>query len=217
MFETIGKRGAPTKFKCCTGCVTFLHATTFLHVVTLEEEEESQGNLLRKVQPLVDHVKCKCYEFYQPRQQVAVDECMVKSKARSHLIQYMRNKPVKWGFKFWVIADMTGYILNFNVYTGRSADRMDYGLSHDVVMELTQPLVFQGYKVYLDNFYSSPELFDHLLECGITATGTFRANRRGLPADVLVLKAALDKPQVSRGTGYYIQKSNSSTVYTCWS
>ena len=110
---------------------------------------------------------------------------------------------------------MTGYILNFNVYTGRSADRTDYGLSHDVVMELTQLLVFQGYKVYLDNFYSSsPELFDHLLECGITATGTFRANRRGLPADVLVLKVALDKPRASRGTGYYIRESNSSTVYT---
>ena len=89
---------------------------------------------------------------------------MVKSKARSHLIQYMHNKPVKRGFKFWVIADMTGYILDFNVYTGRSADRTDYGLSHDVVMELIQPLVFQGYEVYLDNFYSSPELFDHLLE-----------------------------------------------------
>ena len=117
-----------------------------------------------KVQPLVDYVKRKWFEFYQPRQQVAVDERMVKSKARSHLIQYMHNKPVKWGFKFWVIADMTGYILDFNVYTGRSADRTDYGLSHDVVMELIQPLVFQGYEVYLDNFYSSPELFDHLLE-----------------------------------------------------
>ena len=103
------------------------------------------------------------------------------------------------------------------MYAGKSADRTDYGLSHDVVMELTQPLVFQGYEVYLDNFYSSPELFDHLFECGITATGKFRANRRGLPADVLVLKVALDKPQVSCGTGYYIQESNSSTVYTCWS
>ena len=100
--------------------MTFLHANTlfeligmFLHVVTLEEEEESQGNPLRKVQPLVDHVKRKCYEFYQPRQKVAVDERMVKSKARSHLIQYIRNKPVKWGFKFWVIADMTRLYTQF--------------------------------------------------------------------------------------------------------
>ena len=62
MPKTIGKCGAPTKLKYCIGCVTFLHANTsnligmFLHVVTLEEEEESQGNPLRKVQPLVDHV-----------------------------------------------------------------------------------------------------------------------------------------------------------------
>ena len=47
-------------------CQHFELIGTLLHVVTLEEEEESQGNPLRKVQPLVDHVKCKCYEFYQP-------------------------------------------------------------------------------------------------------------------------------------------------------
>lgn len=37
-------------------CQHFKLIGTFLHVVTLEEEEESQGNPLRKVQPPVDHV-----------------------------------------------------------------------------------------------------------------------------------------------------------------
>ena len=93
MSETIGKCGAPTKLKCCTGCVTFLHANTLNlleHFFTWSYWKKRKSP---KVQPLVDHVKRKCFEFYQPRQQVAVDECMVKSKARSHLIQYMCNKP----------------------------------------------------------------------------------------------------------------------------
>ena len=47
---------------------------------------------------------------------------MVKSKARSHFVQYMKDKPVKWGFKFWVIADPSGYTVDFNLYTGKSAD-----------------------------------------------------------------------------------------------
>ena len=34
--------------------------------------------------------------------------------------------------------------------------------------------------------------------------------------EVLVLKAALDQPHVSSGTGYYIRESNSSTVYAWW-
>jgi len=44
---------------------------------------------------------------------------MVKSKARCHLIQYMKNKPCKWGFKYWVIADTSGYTLDFDLYTGK--------------------------------------------------------------------------------------------------
>ena len=33
--------------------------------------------------------------------------------------QYIRNKPTKWGFKFCVLADPTGYTLDFNVYSGQ--------------------------------------------------------------------------------------------------
>ena len=61
--------------------------------------------------------------LYQPLQNVSVDERMVKSKARCHLVQYMKNKPVKWGFKYLVIADTTGYTANFDLYTGRETDR----------------------------------------------------------------------------------------------
>jgi len=34
---------------------------------------------------------------------------MVKSKVRCHLVQYMKNKPCKWDFKYWVIANSSGY------------------------------------------------------------------------------------------------------------
>ena len=111
---------------------------------------------------------------------------------------------------------MSGYTIDFNIYTGKSSERTDHGLSHDVVMELVQPFAFQGYQVYVDNFYSSPDLFTHLLEYSITATGTLRTNRRGVPGDVVVLKEALDKRSVTRGTGYYIRDPESSIVYSCW-
>ena len=32
-----------------------------------------------------------------------------ESKARSHSIQYMQNKPVKWGYKTQFIADHSDY------------------------------------------------------------------------------------------------------------
>ena len=109
---------------------------------------------------------------------------MVKSKARCHFKQYMKNKPTKWGFKLWVLADMTGYTVDFDIYTGKTTERSELGLSHDVVMQLVPPLTYQGYELYCDNFYSSPKLFEDLLHLGIGATGTFRSNRKGIPGEV---------------------------------
>ena len=60
------------------------------------------------------------------------------------------SKPVKWRFKLWELADMTGYTMDFNIYTGKS----DLGLFYDVVVEPnTWCLQFSGYE---DNFYFSP-------------------------------------------------------------
>ena len=105
---------------------------------------------------VIFYIKHKCFEFYQSVKELSVDERMVKGKARSHLIQYMRNKPVKWGFKVWVIADPSGYTLDFDVYTGKDGNgKGDHGVAYGVVMKLVAPFFFQGYHLYIDNFYTS--------------------------------------------------------------
>lgn len=195
-------------------CQLFELIGTFIHVVTPAEDAAS-GNPLRKLQPLIDHIKNKCFEFYQPQKEISIDERM-KSKARCHFKQYMRNKPTKWGFKLWVLADMTGYTVDFNIYTGKSTDKSDSGLAHDVVMQLVPPFVFQGYQLYCDNFYSSPVLFEDLHQLRIMATGTFRSNRWELPDEVVSLKTALEKGNVPWGTGYYIHDKKTDIVYCAW-
>ena len=92
----------------------------------------------------------------------------------------------KWGFKVWVVADISGYTFDFNIYTGRSStNSSEQGLSFNVVMELVAPFQFQGYELFIDNFYSSPSLFDALLKVGIRATGTLHTNRAGVPDSVV--------------------------------
>jgi len=185
-------------------CQRFELIGTFLHIVTKLEEEEMKHNRLRKLVPLINHIKNRCSEFYQPLKQLSVDEHMVKSKARSHLIQYMRNKPTKWGFKLWVIADPSGYTLDFNVYTGKEKEgTREHGLAYDVVMQLVGPFCFQGYHLYVDNFYMSAKLFEDLYHYGIYATRTFRTDRVVIPVDVKAMKEALSQRGIVRGTGYY--------------
>ena len=189
----------------------------FLHAVTGEEESSMSTHKLKKILPLHDVIKKKCLDLYQPLQQLSVDERMVKSKARTQFRQYIRNKPTKWGFKYWVLADPTGYTVDFNIYCGSTSEESSgQGLGYDVVTKLTTPFQFQGYQLHCDNFYSSTTLFSDLLENGITATGTVRTNRVGVPKEVKVLKEALEKSRVPRGTGYYFRPKESKIAYIVW-
>ena len=92
---------------------------TFFHLVSASDEQQNVEDPLKKVRPFYDHVKTKCSQFYQPLREISVDERMVKSKARSRFRQYIRNKPTKWGFKFWVLSDPTGYTCDYDMYCGR--------------------------------------------------------------------------------------------------
>ena len=53
----------------------------FFHIVTPGEERANSRHPLRKILPLHELMKEKCRQFYQPLQQLSVDERMVRSKA----------------------------------------------------------------------------------------------------------------------------------------
>ena len=57
-------------------------------------------------------------------------------------------------------------------------------MTHAVVMKLVDPIKSRGHHVYMDNYYTSPQLFSDLRATGFGACGTVRLNRRGLPEAV---------------------------------
>jgi len=54
--------------------------------------------------------------------------------------------------------------------------------THATVTEQTRK-IGHGHKLYMDNFFSSPELFDDMVKNEIYCCGTVRLNRRGMPQD----------------------------------
>ena len=76
---------------------------------------------LTRVQPLIDHVRRVSQDIFQPYEKIAVDERMVRSKHKiSGIRQFMKDKPVKFGIKLWVLADtITWYTSICFVYLGK--------------------------------------------------------------------------------------------------
>ena len=80
----------------------------------------NKSDCLHKVRSLLTHVNENCQRYYYPSQRLSANERMVKNKGQFTYKQYTRNKPVKWGFKLWVLCDScNGYTYNFSVYRGR--------------------------------------------------------------------------------------------------
>lgn len=95
----------------------------------------------------------------------------------------MPSKPIRFGFKLFVLADSTcGYTVDFKVYLGKTtvvANNMP--MTEAVVMDLTEPYLRQGYHLFVDNFYTSLPLLARLYDQGTRYAGTLRSNR-GPPA-----------------------------------
>ncbi|CAM1329793.1 PGBD5 (predicted) [Pycnogonum litorale] len=142
---------------------------------------------LHRVRPVFDELLEKFKIFYQPKQKIAIDEAMCAFRGRLHFRVYNPDKPDRYGIKMYELCDAdTGFINNIEVYTGKVSDqRTDQSLTEQIVMRLIHKYLDQGYKVFMDNYYTSPALFDNLLVQETTAVGTLRKNRKEVPKKVL--------------------------------
>ena len=122
--------------------------------------------------------------------------------------QYIPKKPIRRGFKVWVLADSNnGYFLDVDVYVGKPSDGIttEHGLGARVVLQLTRPFRHKKYTVFCDNYFTSPALFDELFQHGLYACGTVRCDRRDFPSDLRGLRMV-------RGSHQFRQRGNLSAV-----
>lgn len=136
---------------------------------------------LYKVRPFLNSVKQNFNSCLLPHENIAVDESMIKFTGRSSLKQYMPKKPIKRGYKVWVLADQTGYCWDFDIYTGKVGDNVERNLGSRVVKTLSANLVNKNHKMFFDNFFSSPQLMKDLLDKQLYACGTINSNRKHMP------------------------------------
>ena len=149
---------------------------------------------LWKLRPLIDSLNISFSELVIAGTYLSIDEGMVGSKHRSHLMQYMKQKLTKWGFKLWIAADpRTGYAFTATPYIGKApGEAAVKGLGGKVVLRLMAPFP-RGKIVVLDRFFNSPAVALALLDQGHHMLGTCLRTRIGMPKAELAAVDHLDR------------------------
>ncbi|CAG4949678.1 unnamed protein product [Parnassius apollo] len=120
------------------------------------QRDEDTFDKLYKVRPLVTLINEACQAAAKNTSSQSIDESMIIFKGRSSLKQYMPMKPVKRGYKVWCRCDSsTGYLYEFDIYTGKQDAGTEGGLGSKVVKKLTEKLLDMEEEkhVTFDNFF----------------------------------------------------------------
>ena len=161
-----------------------------------------------KFSSLMKNIIDNSQSLYIPDRNLTIDEAMVKFSGRSKMKVYMPLKPIKYGFKIFLLCESkTGFVLKWIMYTGRNSENV-YS-NKNVVLRLLEGYEGEGYSVYMDRFYTSPNILLALRKKLIGASGTVMKNRLNLPKEYFEL---IEKLQFSECV--FISRKN--LILTCW-
>ena len=137
----------------------------------LEVPADNQDRLI-KLHYVIEYLGTRFKAYYCLHEHVSIDEGTLKWKGRLLFRVYNPQKPIKYRIKTYVLADsLTGYCYQFIIYKGVART------ISDIVLILMEDILEMNYKLYMDNFYNSVQLFEVLLEKKVYTTGTLRKNR----------------------------------------
>ncbi|KAG8173431.1 hypothetical protein JTE90_022798 [Oedothorax gibbosus] len=149
----------------------------FLHLC--DNNSIDGSDKLAKVRCFIEMFCKKLQQFGTFAECLSVDEEMIPYTGRHSAKMYMRNKPIKFGYKLWILASSQGYPFNIQVYVGKEAAATDkIPLGTRVVLDLIECVEnCRRHRLYADNFFSSLKLLEEMRKKKFRLSGTVRENR----------------------------------------
>ena len=180
----------------------------YLH---LADNSNLAASKMAKVLPLLEMIRSNCQKFGVFHELLSIDESMIPYHGHHSAKQFIRNKPIRFGYKMWMLCGVDGYPYNFSIYCGKEGDSKTRQLGSHVVMSMLQPVESPDHHVvFFDNFFTSHGLLTELTAKGFRACGTVRDNRTGkcpLPS-----KKEVEKKE----RGYFDYKSDGTVLCVKW-
>jgi hypothetical protein len=153
-----------------------------------------------KIKPIIISRKDKFSNCTRPTKNLCIDESLMSWKGKIAFKQYISSKRNRFGVKLFEIVDcQTRVVLDFSIYTGSTTNIEvipSIGISGSIVMKLMRPNLHKEHNLFVDSFFTSPNLFDLLHQSQTGACGTVRKDRKGLPT--LVSRLSSDDIQFAK-------------------
>ena len=124
-----------------------------------------------------------CKKCYLPSFDLTIEEQLFSCKTRCVFIQYVANKPEKFGIKFGLLVDVySKHLCNGKPYLGKDPTRYgEMDLPTDFCLCLMQTFLKKGYNVTMNNYCTSINLANKLKVEKATPPGIIRKKRKEVP------------------------------------
>ena len=93
----------------------FLEIKKYLH---LANNKNLSNSKTAKVHPLSHKLLLNCKQFGILHKKLSIDKSMVPYRGKHSIKQFIRNRPVRFGYKIWFMCGPDGYPYNFQIYKG---------------------------------------------------------------------------------------------------
>ena len=162
----------------------FRQIVKFLHCA--DNTQPIVGDKMCKLRPLMDLFKSKFIKNWVPEEHLDYDESMIKYFGKHSCKQFIRGKPIRFGYKMWCLNSVSGYLVSFDMYQGKNprantAYENDFGKCAAPLMcmidEFPENLKKLPFKFYFDNLFTNFNLLFNLRQRGYDGMGTMRENR----------------------------------------
>lgn len=136
-----------------------------------------------KLRPLIDHLNNRFGERFHPEQAMSYDESMISYYGRHPCKQYIRGKPLRYGYKVWCLNTPLGYNAAFEIYQGKA--QLHKTKVEKAMGKCAAPLLYLinglpeakrdlPYSIFFDNLFTGIPLLYYLLTNGYNGAGTIR-------------------------------------------
>lgn len=171
--------------RACMGCNRFLFLLTAIRFDDKNTRQERKKiDKLAAIRFTLDRFVTNCEANYCLGEHMTIDEMLIPFRGRCSFIQYIPNKPAKYGLKAFVLCDsQTFYVSNLEVYCGQQPEG-EYRKSNkpnDITQRLLQPWKGKNRNLTCDNWYTSYPLAMALLKDKITIVGTLKKIKGSCP------------------------------------